>query len=279
MRPRALNVRCRAIALLFSADLREGKMKFHVFTSIALSFWLSAGAGWAQAIAKDDAFGSIPALLSEMPQAQSVVAPLTLEEVERIALQANPEIEVAARRVSMARAHVPIAGALDDPMAMYRGWGVPLKRPWDYNAAQNMFSLSQTFVSDSKRNLRTSVAEADVDQAQANLDAVRLDLQVRVRKAFFDLLLSEDQARIHAQHVAIAQQAIGAARIKYTAGGVPQPPSRQSDRGAYAWPLFRAPLVRAGEHRLRARLEPRWAYWDFGLEGCSTVYGQLPHLD
>ncbi|HTM17770.1 MAG TPA: TolC family protein [Terracidiphilus sp.] len=197
-------------------------MKFRVFTAIALSFWLSPASGWAQVSAKYDPFGSVPALLSEVPLPQSAVTPLSMDEVVQVALQANPEIEVAVRRVAMARAHVPVAGAFDDPMAMYRGWGVPLKKPWDYNAAQNMFSLSQTFVSGSKRNLRTSVAEADVDQAQANLDGVRLDLQVRVRKAFFDLLVSEEQSRIHAQHVAIAQQAIAAARIKYTAGGVPQ---------------------------------------------------------
>lgn len=27
---------------------------------------------------------------------------------------------------------------------MYRGWQVPLRQPWNYNTAQNMFMLSQT---------------------------------------------------------------------------------------------------------------------------------------
>ena len=113
---------------------------------------------------------------------------MTLDEVERIALAANPEIEVAARRVSLAAAHLPSAGALDDPMAMYRGWGVPLQKPWDFNAAQNMFSLSQTLPGKGKRALRTSVAESDVDAAKANLDATKLQIQVSVRKAFDELL-------------------------------------------------------------------------------------------
>lgn len=147
---------------------------------------------------------------------------LTLDQAERIALDTNPEIAVVRRRVSMAEAHMPVAGALDDPMAMYRGWGVPLKKPWDYNAAQNMFSLSQTFVGGNKRSLRANVAAGDVDEAKANLDAVRLDVTVRVRRAFFDLLLIEDESRIHEQHVSIAQQAIEAARIKYSTGHVPQ---------------------------------------------------------
>jgi outer membrane protein, heavy metal efflux system len=211
-----------AFACLFSAKLREEKMKFFLFAAVVLSLPLCAEPCRSQAIAKDDAFGSVAALMSDVPPADPRVTPLTLDEVERIALESNPEIAVAARRVAMARSHVPVAGALDDPMAMYRGWGVPLKKPWDYNAAQNMFSLSRTFVSSTTRNLRTSVAESELDQAQGNLNAVRLDIRVKVRKAFFDLLASQDETRIHGQHVAIAQQAIGAARIKYTAGNVPQ---------------------------------------------------------
>jgi outer membrane protein, heavy metal efflux system len=197
-------------------------MKFWIFAGIVLSVGLGASTSWSQVSAKEDAFGSIAPLLRDLPQKESGVTPLGLDEVEHIALNANPEIEVAARRVAIARAHVPVAGALDDPMAMYRGWGVPLKKPWDYNAAQNMFSMSQTFMSGNKRDLRTSVAQSDVDQAQANLDAVRLDVKVRVQKAFFDLLLTQDETRIHEQHVGIAEQAINAARIKYTVGSVPQ---------------------------------------------------------
>lgn len=197
-------------------------MKFWIFAGIVLSVGLGASTSWSQVSAKEDAFGSIAPLLRDLPQKESGVTPLGLDEVEHIALDANPEIEVAARRVAIARAHVPVAGALDDPMAMYRGWGVPLKKPWDYNAAQNMFSMSQTFMSGNKRDLRTSVAQSDVDQAQANLDAVRLDVKVRVQKAFFDLLLTQDETRIHEQHVGIAEQAINAARIKYTVGNVPQ---------------------------------------------------------
>lgn len=197
-------------------------MKLCAVARVVLVIGFGSAGCWGQSSHKDDGLGAIAALFNSAPATNVSTEPLALDEAEHIAMQANPEIEAAARRVAMARAHVPVAGSLDDPMAMYRGWGVPLKRPWDLNAAQNMFSVSQTFVSGSKRNLRTSVAESDVDQAQANLVAVRLDVRVRVREAFFDLLLSQDETRFHEQHVAIAQQAIGAARIKYTVGNVPQ---------------------------------------------------------
>jgi cobalt-zinc-cadmium efflux system outer membrane protein len=148
--------------------------------------------------------------------------PLTLGDVERIAEARSPEIAVAARRVAIAQAHVPVAGALDDPTAMYRGWGIPLRQPWNLNDAQNMFSISQTFPGSGKRALRASVAESDVDVAKAQLDEVRLEIRVRVHKAFDDLLLADNEMRIHDQHVGIARQAIEAARIQYAVGKVPQ---------------------------------------------------------
>ena len=67
---------------------------------------------------------------------------------------------------------------------MYRGWGVPLRRPWDYNSAQNMFMVSQTFPGLGKRGLRTDIAHSDVAEAKAALDNVRLDVRVRVARPF-----------------------------------------------------------------------------------------------
>jgi len=183
---------------------------------------ISGGISRAQASAGDGGLTGYAALFQETPQAQATAPPLTLDDVEQIALARSPEIAVAARRVAVAEAHVPVAGALDDPRAMYRGWGVPLQQPWNFNDAQNMFSISQTFPGAGKRALRTSVAGSDVNVAKAQLDEVRLEVRVRVHKAFDDLLLAQNEMQIHHQHVAIARQAIEAARIQYTVGKVPQ---------------------------------------------------------
>jgi outer membrane protein TolC len=85
-----------------------------------------------------------------------------------------------------------------------------------------MFSISQTLPGRGKRDLRTSVAESDVDVAKANLEQARLGIRVQVHKAFDDMLRADLEMQIHHQHLAIAQQAIEAARIKYTSGKVPQ---------------------------------------------------------
>ncbi|MGA3133252.1 MAG: TolC family protein [Terracidiphilus sp.] len=166
-----------------------------------------------------NAFGAI----IDTSKAPEILTPaLTLDEIERTALAENPEIHVAARRVSMAEAHVPTTGKLDDPQFMLRNWQVPLSKPWDLNAAQNMLMLSQSLPGPGTRHLQTSIAQSDVTVAQDELEAVRLRVRVEVRKAFFDLLLAQEEMRIHDQHVDIAHQAIEAARIKYTVGKVPQ---------------------------------------------------------
>jgi outer membrane protein, heavy metal efflux system len=176
----------------------------------------------ALSAAAEDPFPTAIALLPQHEHSGASGPAFTLDEVEQMALLGNPDIQVVVRKLAVVEAHVPAAGALDDPMLGYRGWGVPLRRPWDYNAAQNMFMVSQTFPGFGKRGLRTDLARSDVAEAKAALDNDRLDVRVRVRKAFYDLLRAEDELRIHDEHVAIARQAVQAARIKYTVGKVPQ---------------------------------------------------------
>lgn len=166
---------------------------------------------------------------------------LTLDEAERLALARNPEIAVAVRRVVMAQAGVPAAGALDDPQAMYRGWGVPLSQPWDYNQAQNMFMVTQALPGPGKRSLRTGLANSDVAIAQDRLAATRLGVQVKVRTAFYNLLVAQDELRIHDEHVDIARQAIEAARIRYTVGNVSQQDILKAQ----------LEMARLGEHMIR----------------------------
>jgi cobalt-zinc-cadmium efflux system outer membrane protein len=176
----------------------------------------------AVSVFAENPFPMTDALLPQPHHSEMSGPVLTLDEIEQMALIGNPEIRVAVRQVAVAEARVPAAGALDDPMLGYRGWGAPLRQPWNYNAAQNMFMVSQTFPGFGKRRLRSDIAQTDVAEVKAALEDVRLQVRVRVRKAFYDLLRAQDELRIHDEHIAIARQAIGAAQIKYTVGKVPQ---------------------------------------------------------
>ena len=187
------------------------------FVCLLLCFWT------ARAVAADDPYEATLALLPQQhSHARSNATPITLEQAEKIALQANPEIRVSSRKIAVAEAHVSGAGALDDPSLMYRGWQVPLAKPWDYNSAMNMFMVGQAFPGPGKRALRSRVASDAIGIAKADLEARKREISAEVRKSFYDLLRAGDELRVHDQQVAIARQAFEAARIKYSVGKVPQ---------------------------------------------------------
>ena len=78
----------------------------------------------------EDPFQAAGALLSASQQShRSAEVPKTLEELEATAMVGNPRIREAVRRLSVVEARAPGAGALDDPMFMYRDWGTPLREP------------------------------------------------------------------------------------------------------------------------------------------------------
>jgi hypothetical protein len=79
--------------------------------------------------AAEDPFPAANALLPQHEHSAGSGPAFTLDEIERTALLGNPDIRVAVRQLAVVEAHVPTAGALDDPLLMYRGWGVPLRWP------------------------------------------------------------------------------------------------------------------------------------------------------
>jgi cobalt-zinc-cadmium efflux system outer membrane protein len=152
----------------------------------------------------------------------SRVTPMSLPEVLEAAQAGNPEIRSALRRVAVNEAKAPAAGALDDPMVMYRDWGTPLRQPWNLNQAQNMLMVQQTFPGFGKRAARSQVAGKEIEVAKAEAEAVRREVAVRVRKAFLDLLRSSDDRRIHDAQARLTREALSSAQVKYTVGKAPQ---------------------------------------------------------
>jgi hypothetical protein len=123
---------------------------------LALSF-ASFAVGWGQT--------APPADSSRVQADTPLTTPLSVDQAVTEALQSNTEIRAAVRRLSLTQLKTTTATSLDDPMLMVRDWQTPLRRPWDLNQAQLMFSLQQTFPGKQKRDLRGKVAGDDVDAA------------------------------------------------------------------------------------------------------------------
>src|SRR5438128_2324106 len=161
-------------------------------------------------------------LVQEHQHRRSDVVPMSLADIEAAAVHNNREIRAMKERVTLAKAGITPATAIDDPSFMYRAWGTPLFAPWNVNQTQHMFMFSQTFPAAGKRELRYVAANQSVDMAEAELEAKTLDVTARVRSAFYELLRNEDELRLHDEQIALARQAVASARIKYTVGRVPQ---------------------------------------------------------
>ena len=198
-------------------------MKVLAVSAVAIWCTLAASGQDAERATKPDALARTEALLSEPQEHRHAsTIPLTLPELESAALARNPEILAAMRRIAVVEARRGSAGSLDDPSFMYRGWGTPLSRPWDLNQSQHMFMYSQSLPGGGKRQLRTLVADADVDIAKAEVEARKRDVLTQVRKAFYELLQNQEGLRFHDEQALLARQGLESARIKYVVGKVPQ---------------------------------------------------------
>src|SRR5262249_5569998 len=82
-------------------------------------------------------------LVQEHQHRRTDVPPLTLAEIDAMALANNREIRVMAERVTLAKAGVTPSTAIDDPSFVYRAWGTPLLSPWNLNQTQHMFMFNQ----------------------------------------------------------------------------------------------------------------------------------------
>lgn len=156
------------------------------------------------------------------PPADRETAALTVDQAVAEASEANPDIRAAVRRLSLAQSKTTTARSLDDPMLMVRDWQTPLKKPWDLNQAQLMFMVQQTFPNREKRDMRARVAGDSVELASADLETMRQEVAVQVRKTCSDLMRNADAFKVHGHQAALLKEALSAALAEYTTGKVSQ---------------------------------------------------------
>ncbi|MGA2046079.1 MAG: TolC family protein [Terracidiphilus sp.] len=152
----------------------------------------------------------------------SAVASITVEGAVAAALEANPQIRAAVRRLSLAQSKTSTARSLDDPMLMVRDWETPLSKPWDLNQAQLMVSLQQTFVNKQKRDLRAKVTGDDTEMAASDLESLRQEVAAQVRKTCADLRRNAEEMKLHDRESSLLKEALAAALAQYSTGRVPQ---------------------------------------------------------
>ena len=183
---------------------------------------------------------------------EAAAAPLSVDDAVAAALENNPEIRAAVRRLSLAQLKTGTARSLDDPMLMVRDWDTPVTKPWNLNQAQLMVSLQQTFPSRQKRDARAKLAEDDAGAAAIDLEVLRQGVSAEVRKLCIDLLRNADEGRLQARQSSLLKEALAAALAQYTTGKAPQ-----SDvlRAQMALTRLNEQLIELEEERDNARAQ------------------------
>jgi outer membrane protein TolC len=159
---------------------------------------------------------------SPAPSLNPATLPITVDQAVAEAMQGNPEIRSASRKLSLSQLKTSTARSLDDPMLMVRDWDTPLRQPWDLNQAQLMVGIQRTLLSKDKRDAKARIAGDDADVAASDVEAVRQEVATEVRKACADLKRNADEMKLHDREGSLLKEALAGALAEYTTGKTPQ---------------------------------------------------------
>jgi outer membrane protein TolC len=166
-------------------------------------------------------------------------------------------------------------------MFMTRDWQTPLRKPWDLNQAQLMFSVQQTFLSKEKRDVRSKVAGDDVEAAASDLESTRQEVAAEVRKACADLMRNADERKLLDRQAALLKEALQVTLVQYTTGKVPQ---ADVLRAQMALTRLEEQLIELDEERDRTRaglnaLLGRRADEEVEIAGSYSTARELPPIE
>lgn len=151
----------------------------------------------------------------------SAVEAVEVEELVAEARLRNPEIQAARQRAAAAALAPDKAGALEDPMFSYETWNTPNSFRVD-QADNNILSLSQKLPFFGKRGLARKAAEQQAESTARMVDAVVLDVEAAVKRAYLDLWQAQGRLQIYRRERTLAERIAWLAQQKYGVGTASQ---------------------------------------------------------
>lgn len=151
---------------------------------------------------------SIAPFRSELPtprvplpsgEALGPVVLYTIEEIQRIGLQANGLVLAARSQVGMAKGSVIAASAYINPEVMFMAGPMDRRLPVELTGPSNdqrSVTVIQPIENPFMRSARIAASEAIVDASRASLDQVSTDLAAMLRVRAYELLLRQEQAAL-----------------------------------------------------------------------------------
>jgi cobalt-zinc-cadmium efflux system outer membrane protein len=165
------------------------------------------------------AFGLLaPPALGQPPASN---APITLSELEQLALQNNPTAMAAAAGVEAARGRTRQAGVWPNPLIGYTGEEIKTG-DLDRRGTHGFFA-EQTIPLGGKLRLSREVIQKTIERAEAAHDLQRLRILSSVRQTFYAVLLTERRIEVQERLAALASDAVGVTAQLFNVGAADRP--------------------------------------------------------
>lgn len=156
-----------------------------------------------------------------LAQTTSATPPVTLGELEQLALQNNPTAAAAAAGIDAARGRTRQAGAWPNPVIGYSGEEI---KTGDLDRrGEHGFFVEQTIPLGGKLRLSRDVFQRTIDRAEALQDLQRLRILTSVRQTFYLVLLTERRIQVQERLAALASEAVGVTAQLFNVGAADRP--------------------------------------------------------
>lgn len=156
-----------------------------------------------------------------MAQVEPGGAPITLRQLEEMALANNPTIRQAEAGVDAARGRARQAGAWPNPVIGYTGEEIA---PGEIiqRGAHGVF-VDQQIVLGRKLRLGRAVFEREIAQAESVQERQQLRITSSVRTFFYDVLTTERRVEVLDRLAQLASEAVGVTRQLFNVGAADEP--------------------------------------------------------
>ncbi len=156
-------------------------------------------------------FSTFPLFSQEVPMGKTALSEL-IEE----ALSQNPQIKAARNEWEASLQVIPQAKSLPDPMLSYSYFGQSVETR--LGPQRNKFSLSQKFPFFGKLSLKGKIARKGASVLEEQYMAVKLNIVLKVKKAFFSLFWLDRAIRIAQEEKEVLERLTKIAEKKYETG-------------------------------------------------------------
>lgn len=161
------------------------------------------------------------------PQRVTLGPPMTLGQLEAMALENNPTLRQAQAEIDAARGRARQAGTFPNPLVGYTGEEIstgPTIRGGEHGAF-----IEQTIPLGGKLGLSRSVFQHEATQAEALAESQRQRVLNSVRLGYYEALLAARRVEVDERLAQLTREAVGVTRQLFNVGAADKPDFLQSE--------------------------------------------------